>query len=575
MRFSWMTTVCGCALLGIASVLLMAQAPRSSPLTYYVSQRAGDGLSAGNDAHTCEQARQKTTPRRSINRGIACLSGSDTLLIGPGTYDELLGSVQGSGPTCIPADAAAQPGCALYPNGLSQSQPTILKATGTETIISPVGRTWPGGGEAINNYDQARYIHIEGLRVVKHSAAGSRGGIYVGNSQHITIKGNTLDNGRIKSGVTSRYVTVVGNHIFNTGKDTCPPGVKPTPAECPHGMYICGTDHSITDNYVHDTSYYGIQVSCEQGGIARIRLERNRVERSPVVGIRCAGSDCFVAANVLISNGVGITVGGSGTVANNTIHDWFHPADAWGQDPSGISGGLGAFTVTNNIITHAKKASLAIWESHAPPLDASKAHHNMCDLQGNAGATLIAPATDIYTDLSALNFTLKPGSPAAKAGVSQGVTTDVRGQPYPTPPDLGAYSSSTTTPPPTGDTTTPQVSMTHPTAGSTVSGTDVYLEATASDNVGVVGVQLLVDGVDYQAEQRDPPYRGSWDTTTVTNGPHTLGARARDGAGLTSTTSITVTVANPLPPTPPHAPVLVCAGKVESGGALAFTCTKP
>ena len=46
--------------------------------------------------------------------------------------------------------------------------------------------------------------------------------------------------------------------------------------------------------------------------------------------------------------------------------------------------------------------------------------------------------------------------------------------------------------PPT-DTTPPTVSMTAPAAGATVSGT-VALSANASDNVGVVGVQFLVNG---------------------------------------------------------------------------------
>ena len=40
------------------------------------------------------------------------------------------------------------------------------------------------------------------------------------------------------------------------------------------------------------------------------------------------------------------------------------------------------------------------------------------------------------------------------------------------------------------DTTAPTVSLTGPAAGATVSGT-VNLTATASDNVGVAGVQFL------------------------------------------------------------------------------------
>ena len=46
---------------------------------------------------------------------------------------------------------------------------------------------------------------------------------------------------------------------------------------------------------------------------------------------------------------------------------------------------------------------------------------------------------------------------------------------------------------PPADSTPPTVSMTAPAAGATVSGT-VALSANASDNVGVVGVQFLVNG---------------------------------------------------------------------------------
>ena len=41
--------------------------------------------------------------------------------------------------------------------------------------------------------------------------------------------------------------------------------------------------------------------------------------------------------------------------------------------------------------------------------------------------------------------------------------------------------------------------MTAPAAGATVSGT-VSVSATASDNVGVVGVQFLLDGANLGAE---------------------------------------------------------------------------
>ncbi len=54
-----------------------------------------------------------------------------------------------------------------------------------------------------------------------------------------------------------------------------------------------------------------------------------------------------------------------------------------------------------------------------------------------------------------------------------------------------------------------------------------------------------LDGVDLDAEDTSSPYTVSWNTATAANGGHTLTARVRDTAGLTSqTASVTVTVAN-------------------------------
>jgi|GEM_PF-2298707 len=100
------------------------------------------------------------------------------------------------------------------------------------------------------------------------------------------------------------------------------------------------------------------------------------------------------------------------------------------------------------------------------------------------------------------------------------------------------------------DTTPPTVAMTAPASAATVSGS-VAVSATASDNVGVVGVQFLLDGSNLGAEDTASPYSVTWNTTTAANGSHTLSARARDAAGNTSTASVTVTVSNPdiTPPT--------------------------
>ena len=102
----------------------------------------------------------------------------------------------------------------------------------------------------------------------------------------------------------------------------------------------------------------------------------------------------------------------------------------------------------------------------------------------------------------------------------------------------------------TGDTVAPTAAITAPTGGASVSST-VTVAATASDNVGVAGVQFLLDNNALGAEDTTSPYSISWDTTTAANGTHTLVARARDTSGNTALSApVTVNVANAIPATP-------------------------
>jgi hypothetical protein len=116
------------------------------------------------------------------------------------------------------------------------------------------------------------------------------------------------------------------------------------------------------------------------------------------------------------------------------------------------------------------------------------------------------------------------------------------------------------------DTTPPTISITAPANAATVSGT-ITVSATASDNVGVVGVQFQLDAANLGAEDTASPYTTSWNTTTVANGSHTLSAIARDAAGNKTTASVTVTVNNDT--TPPTVSITAPA----TGATVAGTIT--
>lgn len=118
------------------------------------------------------------------------------------------------------------------------------------------------------------------------------------------------------------------------------------------------------------------------------------------------------------------------------------------------------------------------------------------------------------------------------------------------------------------DTTPPTVSITAPASGATVSGT-VTVTASASDDVGVAGVQFLLDGASLGAEVITPPYQVNWSTTTATNGAHTLSARAHDAAGNTATAAnVSVTVSNTASAAPTISRISGTSGTASGGGRM-------
>lgn len=84
-------------------------------------------------------------------------------------------------------------------------------------------------------------------------------------------------------------------------------------------------------------------------------------------------------------------------------------------------------------------------------------------------------------------------------------------------------------PPPGRDTTPPEIEITSPTGTSELSGTTA-LAATATDDVGVVAVQFGVDGTSVGPLLTHPPWRVTWDTSSVADGVHEISAVAFDAA---------------------------------------------
>lgn len=93
------------------------------------------------------------------------------------------------------------------------------------------------------------------------------------------------------------------------------------------------------------------------------------------------------------------------------------------------------------------------------------------------------------------------------------------------------------------DKTSPTVSWISPTSRATVSGR-VTLNTTATDNVGVTQVTYGVDGKTIGTSTNKSGYPMAWTTTGSSNGAHQMSAIARDAAGNTTTSTLSVTVRN-------------------------------
>jgi hypothetical protein len=159
---------------------------------------------------------------------------------------------------------------------------------------------------------------------------------------------------------------------------------------------------------------------------------------------------------------------------------------------------------------------------------------------------------------------LGAGSPAIGAGLDLSAlfTTDNSGAALPISGswDLGAYFHAG------ADTTPPTVSLTAPASGATVSGS-ILIAARASDDVGVTGVQLKLDGANLgNAFFTSPPYSGTLDTARIANGPHMFTATAWDAAGNQAAATPIIITANNV--TAPPLSVATAVAFAATSGAI-------
>jgi hypothetical protein len=224
----------------------------------------------------------------------------------------------------------------------------------------------------------------------------------------------------------------------------------------------------------------------------------------------------------------------------------------------------------------ATSAAVTVFVDNAPPSVAVTAPAANSLLTGG-GLTLTATATDnvavvgvqfqldgapLGAELTAAPYELTWDSSAVADG-SHTITAVAR--------DTIGNTATSAAVAITTDNLAPSVVLTAPAANAVVGGAAVALAATASDLVGVAGVQFLVDGNPVGPEDTTAPYSIAWDSTAVSNGSHALTAVARDLVGHSAeSAAVTVTVDNTPPTVALTAPT---DGATVSGSSVAVTAT--
>jgi len=356
--------------------------------------------------------------------------------------------------------------------------------------------------------------------------------------------------------------------ILDSGVDATHPDLA---SKLVAGYNTYSGNTTTTDTYGHGTEVAGAAAALTNNGQGVAGV----AGAAPIMPVRVTDGTGR-ATSASIANGIiwaadhgarVMNLSFNGVAGNATIRTAAEYATNHGSLVVAASGNCGCVDTTpdNPFILSVSATDeadgLAAFSSTGPFVDLAAPGNNILTTAmfglytSDSGTSLASP---IVAGVAALMFSVKPTlTPAAATQLLASTAVPLGGSAYNTSFGHGRVdalaavtAAAAYTPPP--DTTPPSLAMASPLAGATLSGTAV-VDVTATDDVGVVKVDLLVDGNLFVTDVTSP-YSFAWDTSTLANGPHTLQAKANDAAGNSAnTTPITVNVSNIPPDTTPPA----------------------
>ncbi|MCR5867280.1 S8 family serine peptidase [Aquincola sp. J276] len=347
--------------------------------------------------------------------------------------------------------------------------------------------------------------------------------------------------------------------ILDTGVDASHPDLAPRLVP---GWNFHDNTADTTDVHGHGTSVAGSAAAATDNGLGvagvagQARIMPIRISDASGNGYWSLVAQGLVHAadrNVRVAN-VSYMVSGSSTVQNAS--QYMKSKGGLVFAAAGNSGVELATAPTTTLVTVGATdgADLrASWSSFGPVVSLAAPGAGIYTTRRGGGYGAVSGtsfASPVAAGVAALLFSARPGLSAAQA----------EGLLFSTAADLGASGrdaeyghgrvdaaaavrAALALAVPAADTTPPQVAIGSPAGGGTVSGL-VNVDVSASDNVGVVRVDLRANGV-LVASDAAQPFGFTWDSTGVADGSATLVAQAFDAAGNQAAAApVMVNVAN-------------------------------
>jgi hypothetical protein len=426
-----------------------------------------------------------------------------------------------------PANCFTSPGACGYPDpayhNVGVPQGTVLTPSGSITASTP--------GQVIQNLDingtmdiKANNVTVKNVRVTMPGpGCGPVGSASTSNSGCGTSWAIHIENGVTNTLIEDSELTMASGYTGEYGVHNDAGGGTTASTNKGLRLYIHDIDGSwwgpgdIEESYFlaeglvsgdHvENIYYG-------GGAGPLIVNHNTMY-NPVDQTATVFTKTDFGNITTLTETNNFLVGGGYTLYGGT---------------SGTGTVVGPVTVTNNRFARCLTTEVnTAGGGHA--CTGGPDSHGYWPRGGNYGLAASFSASTTWTG----NFWDDSPSTAICMGGTAGCGPVIDPNPNPTPPP----------PPPSSDTTPPTVSLTAPTAGSTVSGASVALSANASDNVSVSSVQFRVDGSNVSSADTSSPYSVTWDSRTAGNGTHTITAVATDSSGnSTTSSSVSITTNN-------------------------------